>query len=502
MQKLISLMLVFCFGIIALSSCNQGSPEETTETAKITEQEEILQNGALYTIESAKSSHAMTVYQFGIADKADIVLEKYDKDLSQLWRALSGGNGEYIFENMSSGLFMSVMKNSDTDGARLCGYVYGEAGKTPVWSLEALGDNKYLIRNISSGKYASIKESAADEAVYAEQREADGSDSQQWVLTKRSDGNGKYPRVLILSGDKGTPTSTPEIIKQNGVYYCYNMTGPIWIKTSTDLKSWTKVKTAFPSKPSWIGKLTEGTGVWAPGVYKIGEKYYLYYAVSSSGSQNSAIGMASNATLDFSDPEYGWVDKGIVLSSNSQSGYNAIDPNVFVEEDGSAYLAFGSYWGGIFMYELDENTGMLDKNSQNVWNLGYDPNRFGLEAPYLIKKDGWYYLFVARGSLSKGYYWAVARSESLYGPYVDKNGRFAMSGNFTRLTDYKDGIEAVAHAQIFLDDDGQYYLVGESWIDRDAENRVMQLHISTIVWTQDGWPVTALDKDVLGTLGE
>ena len=106
------------------------------------------------------------------------------------------------------------------------------------------------------------------------------------------------------------------------------------------------------------------------------------------------------------------------------------------------------------------------------------------------------------GNMSKdeNYHWAVGRSESLFGPYVDKKGKPMLEGNTSKLTEYKPGVQAVAHAQPFLDDDGQWNLVSEMWMDRSDPNKKIQLHISSIVWNEAGWPVTALSTNLLDEL--
>ena len=63
------------------------------------------------------------------------------------------------------------------------------------------------------------------------------------------------------------------------------------------------------------------------------------------------------------------------------------------------------------------------------------------------------------------------------------------------------GVQGLAHAHPFLDDDGQWYLVGECWKDRTDPNRRVQLHVSTLVWNDAGWPVTALSSNLLEELG-
>ena len=80
----------------------------------------------------------------------------------------------------------------------------------------------------------------------------------------------------------------------------------------------------------------------APDVTKFGDTYYLFYSVSTFGSQNSAIGVASSKDLD------NWTDHGATgISSSSGSRYNAIDGAAYW--DGSKIvMSFGSFWGDLF----------------------------------------------------------------------------------------------------------------------------------------------------------
>ena len=89
----------------------------------------------------------------------------------------------------------------------------------------------------------------------------------------------------------------------------------------------------------------------------LGGRYYLYYAVSTFGSNHSVIGLATNTTLDPAAPGYGWQDQGLVISSDTFDKYNCIDPNQFVDRDGKHWLAFGSFWTGIKIIALDPATG-------------------------------------------------------------------------------------------------------------------------------------------------
>lgn len=491
-------LLLLLLTALLLSSCNaapgsqeqNGGAEETGSTDMA-----VLENGALYRIESVYNGNSMSAYNFGTTNNCSICLYKYGSDLSQLWRAVDCGNGSYALENMSSGLYLSRKKTS----SQLCGKTADSAQAAQQWVIERQGDS-FCIKHPDDGAYVGVLDNAEGEGAYVcDSGLAEISPALEWSFTKMSDGKGEYPRVLILTGDYKGSAGTPEIAKYNGVYYSFSMGGAITIKMSRDLHSWVGIGTAWQSKPSWLMSTFGYDGIWAPGIYKIGEKYFLYYCVSTLGSQNSAIGVAVNTTLDPDDPAYEWADQGMVIRSYKGGLYNCIDPNIIIDENGQPWLVFGSYWNGIFVRKLDPETGMLDTSDTAARNIAAGK---ATEASFMIKHGDYYYLFVAKGPMASGYYWAVARSESIFGPFVNKTGSPSLSGGYTRLTEYKQGIEGTGHASVFQDDDGTYYMVSESWENREVSTTPTILHISTIVWTEDGWPVTALDRDVLGALGE
>jgi arabinan endo-1,5-alpha-L-arabinosidase len=117
---------------------------------------------------------------------------------------------------------------------------------------------------------------------------------------------------------------------------------------------------------------------------------------------------------------------------------NCIDPCVFYDEEGNLWMTYGSWFGGIWMLQLDEETGLRDYNVSDAYgsdfsrgvNVSKDPY-FGIkiaggrgvsgEASYVKYIDGYYYLFVTYGGLNAngGYQMRVFRSDSPTGPYKD-----------------------------------------------------------------------------------
>lgn len=466
-----------------------------------------LEDGAIYSI--SFNAYYATADDFGVYDNALVTFVEDTDDMSQLWRAHKNEDGTYSFENMACGSYLCGVSSDDAIASTaLSVRVSGSADQFKSFLLySAVGTlDDVAIVNTKTGYVCTM---TANNELYMTNELYQVKDEQFLTITKVSDGRGEYPQMLVLSGDHIGSASCPEIIYHNGVYYNYNMTGPITVKTSTDLRHWNvhPDRYAFSERPTWLTDVSEEGSIWAPGCYKMGDRYYLYYCTSSSGSRNSAIGVAVSDDPSKND----WQDLGMVMRSyvfdgvmsSLSSDFNAIDPNVIDDGNGNYYLVYGSYWNGIFMRRLDPTTGMLHKTDTTVYNIARgNPN---IEAAYIIKRGGYYYQFVAKGSLSAGtYYWAVGRSTSITGPYYDKDGVDMMSDGGTRLTEWKDGVVGVGHAQYFEDTDGQGYMVSESWQYRDTDegNSKIQLHISSVVWTEDGWPVTVLDPDVMGRLGE
>jgi arabinan endo-1,5-alpha-L-arabinosidase len=103
--------------------------------------------------------------------------------------------------------------------------------------------------------------------------------------------------------------------------------------------------------PEWAHReIPQAQNAWAPDISFYNGKYHLYYSVSSFGSRNSAIGLVTTRTLDPTSPDYGWVDEGLVVRSHQErDDWNAIDPNLVVEDEKNVWLVWGSFWGGIKM---------------------------------------------------------------------------------------------------------------------------------------------------------
>ncbi len=294
----------------------------------------------------------------------------------------------------------------------------------------------------------------------------------------------------------GTPDPTIIEARDGSGYYIFS-TGrgvPIW--RSRNLLDWTKTGRVFKTAvPPWAAKAVPGTrGVWAPDISRFAGKYHLYYSISTFGSQRSAIGLATNKTLNPDDPDYLWEDQGLVLdSAPGKCDFNAIDPALFVDHDGTPYLFWGSYWTGLKATPIDPTTGKPAHNRPKITPVavrapGVNPP--SIEAPFVIAHDGYYYLFVSWDFCCAGmqstYKIVVGRSRSVLGPYVDRDGKKLLQGHGTVILSTTPRWRGPGHNSVLQTADGDY-LVHACY---DARNPKAQrvLNVRRMTW-KDGWPV-------------
>ncbi len=307
----------------------------------------------------------------------------------------------------------------------------------------------------------------------------------------------------------------PSIIKYKNTYYIYStdatygnngQCGIMWRK-STDLVKWQFLGWVFdgvPAKPLAFMKTYQPNyrqeSIWAPYIIQVGDQFRLYYSVPGNDNVKlAAIGLATS-----SSPEGPWTDEGIVISCLPSDNYNAIDPSVVIDpKTGQHWMTYGSYSAGIFIVELNPQTGFRLKENDKGKLIAFR-NRVhdaieGSEIIYSPELQK-YFLFVSYDWLEDNYNVRVGRSDKPDGPYIDffGNDMAAIGDNFPILTaqySFKNhaGWQGFGHCGL-LRDSNQYYYVSQA---RLASNKyLMVMHIHRLLWTSDGWPVLSPERYV------
>jgi len=286
----------------------------------------------------------------------------------------------------------------------------------------------------------------------------------------------------------------PVIIQDGDVYYLFSTRAGIAIRCSKDLISWRLCGDVFAHLPEWAVKDVPGLrGLWAPDVIYFNGKYHLYYSASTFGSNRSSIGLATNQTLDLASAKYRWVDQGKVISSYASDDWNAIDPNVVLDEKNQPWLSFGSFWGGIKLRKLDHATGKLSSQDQTLYALASRTRTAELpgaiEAPAIVRRKGYYYLFVSFDLCCRGkdstYNIRVGRARHITGPYMDRSGKLMMEGGGTLVVSGKGRWAGPGHCAVLQNKQGDM-LVYHAY---DTESRAIPtLWIARLFWDQEGWP--------------
>ncbi|HEY3761637.1 MAG TPA: LamG-like jellyroll fold domain-containing protein [Verrucomicrobiae bacterium] len=301
----------------------------------------------------------------------------------------------------------------------------------------------------------------------------------------------------ILRGSLGIHDPSA-VMPCEGLYYVYGTGQGVASKYSTDNLHWITGPNVFSKPPSWTTNAVPGfTGdFWAPDIVFFNGLYHLYYAVSTFGSNVSGIGLATNPTLNPSDPNYLWTDQGAVIQSTGSSTYNCIDPSVTFDNSGNLWMSFGSFWTGIKLIQLNSSTGLRSTSNTTIYSIANDNAASGdpIEASYLYSHGGYYYLFVNWGTCCDGlqstYNIRVGRSTSITGPFLDSNG-VSMTSSGGNLFLQATG-KYIAPGQVgIIFQNGTYYF-GYHYLDADA-NGAPTFDLEPFTWTGNGWPVFTND---------
>lgn len=344
----------------------------------------------------------------------------------------------------------------------------------------------------------------------------------------------------------------PSVVKADGRYYVFG--SHLAFLQSKDLVNWQPLEnnltgdyeTVFADIwNDWAKQSTNPDvkdNMWAPDVLwdETMGKWCMYMSINGD-NRRSAIVLLTADKVDgdwtyvgpvvysgFSKGNMGRTDVGKVLGENpdltryqspKDTGINAIDPCVTFDTDGTMWMSYGSWFGGLWMLQLDPDTGLRDYSVTYPTKQDASDAYYGVkiaggygnsgEGSYLIHTGGWWYLFVSYGHLQQtgGYQIRMFRSKDITGPYVDEHGTPAVSSraegnNWQGTTGVRlmssiqwsgndnGNIEvAQGHNSVLVDDDGTVFLVYHTRFSSSGE--MHQVRVRQMLPTADGWLVAA-----------
>jgi arabinan endo-1,5-alpha-L-arabinosidase len=433
---------------------------------------------------SRSSQKLLDVASASLAEGGSLVQWSDKGTANQRWIVRMLAGGYYSLININSGMALSLDESGANNADSLVQTTYHQS-EGQQWRIGKMGDGSVYLINRLNGKAlgaqgnndgASLTMAAltSDVALQWRAQLLGGVDV---PVVDNSTTNGATNH-WVLSGNLGT--HDPTMMEENGRWYLFQTGTGIYGKVSADGKKWDPLASVLPNPLNWWTQYVPGNtnnDVWAPDVKRYGGRVWLYYSVSTFGKSVSTIGLLSAASLAAG----AWRDEGMVINSTGSSNYNAIDPDLVTDEYGDPWLTFGSFWSGIKLTRLNPLT--MKPVGQLFSIASYQP---GIEAPSIVYRQGYYYLFVSRDKccvgVSSTYNIRYGRAKTINGPYLDKNGAAMSNGGGSLLDGGNDR---------WIGPGGQD-IVNTNIVVRHAydatANGNATLLISTLNWDASGWP--------------
>ncbi|MGH9161795.1 MAG: family 43 glycosylhydrolase [Vicinamibacteraceae bacterium] len=332
------------------------------------------------------------------------------------------------------------------------------------------------------------------------------------LVSATATGMSSYGRRVTTENPISAPFADtyadPALIRgKDGYWYMYATSDPLrsapspfglmHVARSRDFDQWEYLGTIFDDadRPAWT---TSSSFYWAPDIRYADGQYLLYYTatdtVAEPGPWNFAIGVATAPT-----PAGPWTDSGgPVVAPRPDGGggfFNTIDPAMFADDDGTRYLYFGGFHGGLWVTALDETATRAVGEPVQVAR----PDRY--EGSFVVKRDGYYYLTASSANCCAGpvtgYSVYAGRSASPLGPFVDHEGVSLLDsrvGGTQVLVQNGNRWIGVGHHAIVTDVSGQDYIVyhgidrNNAWLNEPGGINRRPTLIDRLDWV-DGWSV-------------
>ena len=338
----------------------------------------------------------------------------------------------------------------------------------------------------------------------------------------------------------------PSVIRlDDGTFYVFG--SHMAYASSTDLVNWTQLNPAAadnaaaaadtPLFNTYGSEVAEGidwvggwVGSWASDVIQLADgRYYFYYNHCALPENGECVSRSYLGVAVSDDVEGPYEDLGLIVTSghvgDENPGINgedydgnihpnAIDPDVFFDKEGRLWMVYGSYSGGIWIMEMDPQTGKA------LPDQGYGTKLMGgfysaIEGPNMLysPESDYYYLFTSFGGFNNadGYNMRIARSRNPDGPFEDIKGQdmIAASGAWSAIEGYGNkimgghlydvnpgeagsdhGYMSPGHNSVYFDEStGQYFVIFHTRFPGTGEIHNVRVHEMFV--NEDGWMVVA-----------
>ncbi|GAO28456.1 family 43 glycosylhydrolase [Geofilum rubicundum] len=263
----------------------------------------------------------------------------------------------------------------------------------------------------------------------------------------------------------------PSIVIHEGVYYIYATKDPwggedLALFSTTDFKEFTSHTLNWPTKEACTSPTSREAMVWAPSVIKgLDGRFYMYISVGSeiwAGESDSPTGPWRNIKEDQSP----------LIHGDLFPDYHMIDAEAFIDEDGQAYLYWGSGWnwvnGACFVAKLAPDMHSFMEEPVNVTPPGF------FEAAFMLKKDGTYYLMYSDGkAIEDSYKVRYSSGDTPYGPWEEGENSPILT------TNEEENVEGPGHHTVF-EKDGQHYILYHKIFPQDKDYVLRQLCVDSL----------------------
>jgi len=267
----------------------------------------------------------------------------------------------------------------------------------------------------------------------------------------------------------------PSIVRVGEDYYMVNSSFVYFpcipISHSRDLIHWKIIGHAITTaKWANLDTLEGGRGYWAPDISYHKGRFYITatYRMNDTGPiyRRQIVVSSEKPEGPYSEPA--WIEE------------DGIDPSLFTDDDGKRYMLLNR---GARILELSEDG---TRQISEAKLLFYGDQKRAPEGPHLLRKDGYYYLFLAEGGTGPGHRITVARAKTLFGNYEP-----CPYNPIMRQMDERGAISRCGHGKPVMTHKGEWFMVylcgrmmGDGYTVLGRETA-----LDPITWTQDGWPL-------------